>query len=283
MWLTDGDNLLVLRADANMKSIEIYTRTGMPTRSQTHEKSKSRRQSHHHVQLRTTVREKVPGLMWNEDAEDVIEDIDTLMEQSAWTEINRRHRFLINSTKEEFDVVCSQNDRAITKREFGIVLVHYFFCTAMIFSKSALATPQVSDGFNRARESCLMFLAPRAETWAGILRYRLTTTGFAANWNSTPRERRDTAEMRALINRSELFRSLNALSDLMPKNHRAPFSALAVASRLKERTRYSDLWRRLVRAASQFKHPDKVQNDAFFDDDFDDFRHWAMQHPDEYK
>jgi hypothetical protein len=76
-----------------------------------------------------------------------------------------------------------------------------------------------------------------------------------------------------------MYDHYNALNDLLPKNRGAPQNDLSVASRHKERTRYGDLWRRLVIAAPEFKKPLKIKDDPFFDDDFDDFRLWAATHP----
>jgi len=261
-----------------MKVTEIYQQAGMPTRSQSHEKTRSSRRSHHHCRLRTVAREKIQDLLWSVEAENVNEDIEQLTEQSSWSEINRRHQFLIDSTKDQFDKIERAELKSLSAKEFGLVLVHYNYLTAMRLSKSSLCTDDVKERFARAQAICLKLLAGRTATWAVILGHRVATRGFAAIWNSTPVEDRDSQEMRARVEREKMFDRYNALNDLLPKNRGAPFNALSVASRFKERERYNDLWRRLVHAAPEFKKPLDVKDDPHFDADFDDFRLWAATH-----
>jgi hypothetical protein len=145
----------------------------------------------------------------------------------------------------------------------------------MCFAKSGdFGTLEARKVFDRSRELALRSLAPRTEAWAKILHSRLVSTAFALQWNQTPRDLRDSPEMRKRVEDARLFETLEAVNDLMPKSHRAPFSALAAASRFKMREKYEDLHRRIVRAAPRFKDPQKLAEDPFFDNDFDDFRIW---------
>lgn len=283
MSLPSGDWLVVLKHDAGMKATEIFQRTGMPTRSQSHEKSRSSRRSHHHIELRATVREKIPHLPWSVEAENVNEDIEQLSEQSSWSVINHRYKFFIDATKDQFDKIERAELTSISVESFGLVLVHYNYFTAMRLSGSSLCTDDVKDRFARAGSICLKLLEGETATWAVILGHRIATRRFGAIWNSTPRAERASEEMRALVEREKLFDRYNELNDLLPKNRGAPSNALAVASVHKERTRYNDLWRRLVRAAEEFKKPLDVKNDPYFDADFDDFRLWAANHPRGYE
>jgi hypothetical protein len=282
-WFTDGDKVLILARDAGLKRTEIFLQVGIPERSQTHELSRESRRGPHHASLKEAVREKIRTLRWGQEAEDVIEEIDDLTKECSWSKINKRFRFFVKITRDRSIEIVDRGDIAVSNDDFGLVLVHYFFATAMRFSRMAVYnTPENVEMFDHGRDFCLKVLAAHTETWAAILQSRLATTSFAAIWNSTARENRDSPAMRSLVGEYKLFDKLRYLNDLCPKHLGAPFNALAAASRFKDCAKYPEWWGRLVTAAPQFKHPKKVR-DAFFDDDFEDFRLWAVNNPDGYE
>jgi len=276
MPLDDGETITALNRDAKMTSTGIFTYTGLPTRSQTAEKTRISRKGPHHRPLTELAHEKL-ALAWTPEAGYVIEDILELSENSALSDIEHRNAFYLRQLRLQISTILAKSPAQLSIEETSLLLISYHYLVAMRLSKqSAFCTDAVVKQYPVVRDACLTFLKDRRGLWPKMLTNRIVTQSFGINWNDTPRKRRNSDKMRSLAEKADLFRRYEEMNDLFPKRSGAPHNALATASRFEERHRYSDLWNRLVRADPNYKEMLKTgTRDAFFDDDFCDFFKWA--------
>ena len=128
--------LFILRHDGKMNGSHIMINTGIPVRTQTDLLTKhySKKPTVHHPRLKEHVWEKVK-FPWGLDADNTVEEINALIFDQRYADLQKRYGFFVNLTVEKFDSITC-NGRHVTEEEFGLVLVHYAYFAGAHSSKT---------------------------------------------------------------------------------------------------------------------------------------------------
>jgi hypothetical protein len=123
----DQELLYILRHDGKMGGTDILMNTGVPVRTQTDLMTKhgSTRPTVHHARLKEHVWEKVE-FPWEFDADNAIEEINALIVDQRYADLQKRYGFFMKLTMEKFDSI-NCNERDVTNEDFGVVLIHYAY------------------------------------------------------------------------------------------------------------------------------------------------------------
>ncbi|MEP3035927.1 MAG: hypothetical protein ABJO67_16480 [Pseudoruegeria sp.] len=210
----------------------------------------------------------------SDDANTQVGRMVQLARARQWTNLQKNYAF---SASCSFDKVCSLDiDDKLTATDWGNLLVAYFFKLGMAFSNLS-AHVKYRSGLGEVANKLLAALEDHTSPWAHILRYKVAANQVTTAWNQTTvREQRASVEMRELIEKTGYCDAVLAFNKIVPKDVAAPFNALGVASRFKDRSAYGDLWERLQIADKKYSDVLSI-DDVDFDDDFADFKLWFAQ------
>jgi hypothetical protein len=196
--------------------------------------------------------------------------------QKRFTEIHNNFAFSADIAYSIVESIDLQSPR-FSEEQWGAALFSYHFYLAMCMAAgSAYNDVNAKKRFSAIGDKFAAMISNVNCPWGHVMALKITANPIVTKWNSTPREKRDSFEMRELIEHSGYFDKLRRFNEIVPRDPVPSFNALAIASRFKWEEKYKDLSDRLARVDKRYSHPQKV-NDPYYDDDFADFRRWLAQ------
>lgn len=194
-------------------------------------------------------------------------------------------RVMINAT------LCTFSDpsfdpQKVDEDTWGSALLGFFFILAMRgIRSSAIQKDFYKDEWEvlvKGLEDLLGTLPPEDE-WVKFLRIKVAAAKFNVFWNALDKknDERSSEDTRAWVSRTNVRALLLEYNDMIPHDVDAPFTAMAIASRFKDREAYSDIQSRLTAIDPSFGDPTSFTDKTFlskypeFDEDFADFVAWA--------
>jgi len=169
--------------------------------------------------------------------------------------------------------------------DWGNILFAFYYYLAMLTSNdSSYHNVESKTRFDLCQAKFAAMLATVDAPWATLYALKVSANRIVECWNSTPRAERDTPAMRTMIEQYRYFDMIESFGKIVPDDPIVPFNALAIASRLNLPDRFPPLLAQLKRADKSYKDIEATgipsgPGDPFYDDDFDNFRHWLSARP----
>jgi hypothetical protein len=225
---------------------------------------------------------QVISLPWPIDAQNQAIAIMNMYRSKKFAELDRLFGF---SSRVMLNELQGYDPDAMQASEmlWGKTLVLFYYLFAM---RSANISGLPDKFVDHEWEHVVLLLVALLDkeagaSWATILRWKVDQLRLAAKWNDLDArgDKRSSEEMRRWLEETKIRSTLIAYSDLVPHVLEAPFAALAIASRFRERGTYNDLLHRLRFIDGRFFTVDGLEDlksDEHVDEDFDDFFEWAQ-------
>lgn len=249
---------------------------------------------------------------WSSQAQAHIFSMMQLIQEKAFDDFFEKHGFsghvmfdhLLNIGLDESEVASESRQTVLltevqkTPIFWGEVLIGFYFVVALDHPDAQEKNPspiEISDkDRDRVYNILLKLIGDEAkgeeeEAWRTVLRGKVLQLFLAAKWNrlDAQSDARASKEIKKWVDDLSLQERLIAYNDFVPDVYSAPFGALAVASRFKQRDRYEDALGRLQKQniEQRFNTLEGIfemrssDGDSDFDEDFDDFIAWAEENP----
>ena len=228
------------------------------------------------------------NLPWDIDAQNQVIDIQERIRMRQFTELDQLFGFSSGVMIDDLLQHSDPKEIVDNPGNWGKALVGYFFLWGMRNSNSAalvMKYSRYSDADWSRLTNTLKHLVElhKESEWAALLGCKLEQNSLAEKWNPLDpnSDERSSPEMAQWLEDNLTRQKLINYNDLIPEVFEAPASAMAIASRFKERDSYPGILSRLQRIDDRFKTLDGIrhlsQEDSNFDKDFADFFAWIEE------
>lgn len=277
MPFTEMEWVWLLKAEG-LTDLDIAERAGGAERTiRSIKKELGRKPSAFEEGLNRVGTEKI-SLPWSDEAHAQAKRMLDLIRNARWHDLHQS--FAFSSKSSVAAALAIDLKSSVSAEDWGHALTAYTFQLGMQFSSLGSHASDRED-WEAIVDVMLSLLSGCDDDWAKVLRFKVAGNRIVTAWKrTTPRNDRASEKMKEMIEKSGYREHLIAFNDLVPNDHVAPFNALAIASRFKERERYQDLLARLQRSDDRYQDVKSI-TDPDFDDDFDDFRKWYAASPKE--
>ena len=226
---------------------------------------------------------EVVALPWSLEAQEQIIVIMNLFRTKQFAEISRLFSFSSRAMLENVRS-CDPTDGIMpSPMLWGQSLSVFYVLFALRHANSSGLPEKFSEAdWVHVVRVLLALLDTEAEaTWAVILRYKVEQLRLAAKWNALDPigDARRSDEMRQWLADTDMRNRLLAYNGMVPHVLEAPFAAMAIASRFCDRDSYPDILARLQVIDDRYRTVEGIESlslDKDFNEDFNDFRVWAM-------
>lgn len=271
--LSMGEITRIVKLETKITNLELGAQVGVGERKvQEINKNTSSTSSKNSDRFQSLLLETV-DLPWCNDAHWQAHRMMDLARSGRFADLMEGYSF---SAKESSKLALAIDPTTdITQEQWGHAILAYGYGLGMksrlkpLHESLKFDWDAVSDNLSKMLVGCV-------GVWADVLRYKVVGNTVVFTWKNTPREHRNSPEMKAMIQEHRYMEQLVEFNNIVPRDSHAPFNALAIASRLVMRERYFDLYGRLQRADKSYCDIEKIV-DADFDDDFDDFKAWHAE------
>ena len=220
------------------------------------------------------------GIFWTSMADEAVAEIRNTRSR---TQLHRRMELFMEQSFKALEQTGIENFRffADDLAEGSQDIFGHFYATATYYNHMARSREAAIDRHTAAQRFAVLSdriieilgQRPADDLIARLLRFRVRNDQFTLKWEVSGPAERASAEWRACIVDTQFLDAMCDYNDVAPKAWQAPWNALAVASRLKMREKYADLYARILKS-KPFRSIEEMRDRESYDDDFRDFDAW---------